>query len=165
MVTYYNDTFVARKRTKSRVRCNFSAAITDRLTTTRLKGVGYSLEYTGTSAVIVTADHAGRCCTNVLWGLCCVLSHPCSNDIPGHSDIVGCQAIVPRQCIPAVARDWPTHGRAHKMSVAHSRAWKSILLRGGFAQGVLHTATIIDLLCFFMWVTFIPDSPTRAVWQ
>jgi hypothetical protein len=40
-----------------------------------------------------------------------------------------------------------------------------LLLTGAIAQGVPHTATITDLLCFPIWVLIISDSSTRDLWQ
>jgi hypothetical protein len=40
-----------------------------------------------------------------------------------------------------------------------------LVLRGRIAQGVPYTATIYDLLCISIWVLFIPDSSTIALWE
>jgi hypothetical protein len=42
----------------------------------------YCLEYTDITEAFVISHHQGLCCTNVIRGHCCVLSHSCINVIP-----------------------------------------------------------------------------------
>jgi hypothetical protein len=41
----------------------------------------------------------------------------------------------------------------------------SYCLQGDTTQGIPHTMTIINLLCFPIWVLIIPDSPASALWS
>jgi hypothetical protein len=92
----------------------------------------YCSEYTDIPNVFFTARHICRCCTNAIWGHCCVLGHSCTNVILDHCCMTSFNMTFGRSCTNAICglivvkNATDRNSKAHKVFFAHAREWRTL---------------------------------------
>jgi hypothetical protein len=92
-------------------------------------GKMYSLENTYIRKLLLTPQHVGRCCTNVIWGRCCILGHSCTNAILGNccATMFSTMGTLGSQCFPTMGPLLRKcrHERVHTVFFAYARGWRT----------------------------------------